>query len=170
MEYIAGISKCIMKKHDVLTSAPTAFRFSNIGSTIGLLHWEHPEVNGDHVLSYLVHYRRMLPRGLGQDIIKETKHNMYIFEDLLPDSTYESYVEAVNQYGVGEPSPRIVFRTKREPNDAHERAADIYSAHSQCCIASGVREECKFSRSYAMVRKEGNLTFLSLSKGREGLS
>ncbi|TRY80837.1 hypothetical protein TCAL_04329 [Tigriopus californicus] len=142
MEYIAGISKCIMKKHDVLTSAPLAFRFSNIGTTIGLLHWEHPKVNGDNVKSYLVHYRQMLPRGLGQDIIKETKHNMYIFEDLMPDSSYESYVEAVNQYGVGEPSPRIVFRTKREPSDAHERAADIYKAHSQCCIASGLREEC----------------------------
>ena len=50
------ISNCLMEGYDVLPSAPENFYFSNIGSTIGLLHWDPPALHGDSVVQYRVHY------------------------------------------------------------------------------------------------------------------
>ena len=50
------ISNCLMEGYDVLPSAPRNFYFSNVGSTIGLLHWDAPLVHADSVTNYRVHY------------------------------------------------------------------------------------------------------------------
>ena len=50
------ISNCLMEGYDVLPSAPENFYFSNIGSTIGLLHWDPPALHGESVIQYRVHY------------------------------------------------------------------------------------------------------------------
>ena len=45
-----------MEGYDVLPSAPQNFYFSNVGTTIGLLHWDEPALLGDSVTNYRVHY------------------------------------------------------------------------------------------------------------------
>ena len=54
--YLEEISNCYMEGYDVLPSAPQNFYFSNVGTTIGLLHWDEPELLGDSVTNYRVHY------------------------------------------------------------------------------------------------------------------
>ena len=55
-KYMDEISNCLMEGYDVLPSAPENFYFSNVGSTIGLLHWDPPALHGDSVIQYRVHY------------------------------------------------------------------------------------------------------------------
>ena len=54
--YLEEISNCYMEGYDVLPSAPQNFYFSNVGTTIGLLHWDEPALLGDSVTNYRVHY------------------------------------------------------------------------------------------------------------------
>ena len=54
--YMEEISNCLMEGYDVLPSAPENFYFSNVGSSIGLLHWDPPALHGDSVINYRVHY------------------------------------------------------------------------------------------------------------------
>lgn len=41
-------------------------------------------------------------------------HSPYILEDLESNTDYEIYVEAVNEHGIGEASPRLIFRTQSQ--------------------------------------------------------
>eukprot|EP00095_Tigriopus_kingsejongensis_P012676 maker-scaffold22_size673200-snap-gene-3.19 protein:Tk12676 transcript:maker-scaffold22_size673200-snap-gene-3.19-mRNA-1 annotation:"ig-like and fibronectin type-iii domain-containing protein" len=166
MKYMAQISQCIMKQHNVLSTAPRDFRFSNIGSNTGLIHWNTPRINGEHVQSYLVHYREMMPRNLGEEVIQSTEHTVYILEDLVPDTSYEVYVEPVNQYGIGESSTRIVFKTATSPDDSQDEAEDTYESHQRCCIASGVRSLplCSYNVTMTEVRSLAKLCVSELSR------
>lgn len=65
----------------------------------------------------------------------------FILEGLESASTYEVFVEAVNEYGIGEPSSRIVFRTaSRKISDLLEEAHPYNQ--TACCLRSGIKPEC----------------------------
>ena len=51
-------------------------------------------------------------------------------------------MEARNDLGVGEPSPRIVFRTANSPRPDREIPKDSYNVTS-CCVNAGVMEDCE---------------------------
>ena len=51
-------------------------------------------------------------------------------------------MEARNDLGVGEPSPRIVFRTANTPQSDRELPKDSYNVTS-CCVNAGVMEDCE---------------------------
>ena len=51
-------------------------------------------------------------------------------------------MEARNDLGVGEPSPRIVFRTANSPRLDREIPKDSYNVTS-CCVNAGVMEDCE---------------------------
>ena len=51
-------------------------------------------------------------------------------------------MEARNDLGVGEPSPRIVFRTANRPQSDRELPKDSYNVTS-CCVNAGVMEDCE---------------------------
>lgn len=44
-------------------------------------------------------------------------HSPYILEDLESNMDYEIFVEAVNEHGVGDPSPRLIFRTESQVSE-----------------------------------------------------
>ena len=105
------IANCMLSGYDVLASEPRNFQFSNVGTNIGILHWDTPSKHMDSISDYKITYSLIKS---GSRNIKETKKALgspYIMEDLEPDSSYEVYVQARNFYGVGDPSTRIVFRT-----------------------------------------------------------
>merc|ERR1719167_612457 len=65
----------------------------------------------------------------------------FILENLDSASTYEVFVEPVNDVGIGEPSTRIVFRT------ASRKLEDLFDSQhpynqSSCCLNSGIKSEC----------------------------
>lgn len=88
LDYIPQILNCHLRKYDVLPSEPRNFRFSNIGTSMGLLHWDVPLKHGDSVTGYLVHYRAVSP-VTGDDIVKVTNRNNFVLEDLEPETSYE---------------------------------------------------------------------------------
>ena len=61
-----------MEGYDVLPSAPQNFYFSNVGTTIGLLHWDEPALLGDSVTNYRVHYDESTV-SIEKSIVKSVK-------------------------------------------------------------------------------------------------
>ena len=82
------LAYCTLKRFDVLPSEPLDFRFSNIGTNIGLLHWERPDKHSESVTGYQVTWKKMYP-FVGELATAETSHMTFIFENLEPDSSYE---------------------------------------------------------------------------------
>ena len=102
----------MLSGYNVLPSEPRDFEFSNVGTNIGILHWDSPKQNADSIDGYKVTYTLIKPGTRGHKV-KETKFarkSPFILEDLVADSSYEVYVQARNFYGMGEPTTRIVFR------------------------------------------------------------
>ena len=66
----------------------------------------------------------------------------FILEHLDSASTYEVFVEPVNNVGIGDPSTRIVFRTASRKL---EDLLDNQTPYNQtsCCLKSGMKPECK---------------------------
>ena len=82
-------------------------------------------------------------------------------EKLESRSAYEVYVKAVNGYGIGEPSSRLVFRTKSEREELEESKVGHNSGHnmSRCCVNVGVSPTCQALCSYDITAEHlNNLT------------
>jgi len=89
-----------------LPRAPVNLEAVHVGSTSADLHWERG--SDDPVESYTVRYqRRQLPRELRSEIedIVGTEHGL---TDLVPYSTYEVDVVAVNNIGPSLPASIVV--------------------------------------------------------------
>ena len=115
---------------------------TKVGPDIGLLHWDAPLKLSDSVTDYVVHVRKMSPKPERADREFASPRTTFVLEALAPGSTYECFVEARNDLGVGEPSPRIVFRTANRPKADEDLPKDSYNATS-CCVNAGVMEDCE---------------------------
>ena len=51
------LSSCLLEGYGVLPSSPVNFRFSNLGTSFGILHWEPPATLGETVKDYIVSYQ-----------------------------------------------------------------------------------------------------------------
>ena len=51
------LSSCMLEGYGVLPSAPINFRFSNVDTSFGILHWDPPAKLSDTVLDYKVNYQ-----------------------------------------------------------------------------------------------------------------
>ena len=154
------ISNCMMSAYDVLPSEPRNFQFSNVGTNIGILHWDEPKQNQEQISGYQVTYTLIQS---GDNLEKKifAPKSPFILEDLQPDSSYEVFVQAQNFYGVGNPTTRIVFRTARSTvQDLSKSSEEIYD-QAQCCSSAGVKKDClpmcQYNASLSTVRKLTNL-------------
>lgn len=50
------IANCMLSGYDVLPSEPRDFQFSNVGTNIGVLHWDPPQKHADSISDYKVTY------------------------------------------------------------------------------------------------------------------
>jgi hypothetical protein len=95
MRFMPEISNCVLKSHDVLPSEPTAFRFSNVGASLGLLHWRPPNKHADSVTGYVVSITRISvdqpSNGDDDDQVRIERTNKldHVLENLQPDSSSE---------------------------------------------------------------------------------
>lgn len=136
IQYMDELSNCLLQGYGVLPSPPITLRVSDINPSFALLRWGTPKTLGDTVTSYNVHYRR---RTEEEYRMINTKRVPFILEDLVPASGYEVYVNAVNQYGIGEPSVRLLFRTADDPTDS--ATTSDYNI-TNCCQAVNVSSHC----------------------------
>lgn len=146
LSYMPQLSSCMLEGYGVLPSAPLNFRFSNVDTTFGILHWDRPAKLSDSVIDYKVNYQIISPE-FGQRKSYLHAHSPFIMENLTSATTYEVYVEAVNAHGAGEGSSRIVFRT------ASRKVEDLVTKEhpynqTDCCIKSGLKPECMPLCSY----------------------
>ena len=63
IEYMPVLAYCTLKRFDVLPSEPLDFRFSNIGTNIGLLHWERPDKHAESVTGYQVTWEKVIKKS-----------------------------------------------------------------------------------------------------------
>merc|ERR1719410_885684 len=141
LSYMPQLSTCLLEGYQVLPSSPVNFRFSNLQTNFGILHWDPPETRGDTVEDYLVTYEALTPVH-GQSQTVAHARSPFILENLASGATYEVYVSGVNSAGVGEPSTRIVFRTaSKQIEDLIETSQHPYN-QTECCLNSGISEDC----------------------------
>lgn len=140
LSYMPELSSCMLEGYGVLPSSPVNFRFSNLHTDFGILHWEPPVTLGESVVSYIVNYRKISPI-MGKTEQKLNAQSPFILEGLESAHTYEVYVEAANIHGVGEATSRIVFRTASRAISDLLESSHPYN-QTDCCLRSGIREEC----------------------------
>ena len=116
------MSSCLLEGYDVIPSAPVLLRFSNLHTNFVILHWDPPARHGETVTHYELVTLQVSPTP-GKVITYPDVQPPHILENLGPKSTYEVHVKAVNDFGVGSPSSRLVFRTRSKHT---EFLADIF--------------------------------------------
>jgi hypothetical protein len=57
LSYMPQLSSCLLEGYGVLPSAPVNFRFSNVDTSFGILHWDPPSKLADSVIDYKVNYQ-----------------------------------------------------------------------------------------------------------------
>nr|CAD7440282.1 unnamed protein product [Timema bartmani] len=146
LKYMNDYTNCLLQGYGVLPSAPTQLHISNIDVNFVILHWEAPLTLGDTVKHYNLHYRQMGLEDMSYKSISMV-HSPYILENLISDSMYEVFVEAVNIHGVGEPSSRAVFQTSSQLDQEKIEEASAYNL-TACCLAADLTAVCMPLCSY----------------------
>ncbi|KAF7279649.1 hypothetical protein GWI33_006881 [Rhynchophorus ferrugineus] len=144
LRYMGEYNNCLLQGYGVLPSAPTMVHITNIESEFALLHWAPPKTLADTVKSYNVHIRKVnIDEDDEEAEYKEiTKvRSPYILENLDSVTDYEVYVEAVNVHGVGNPSPRLVFRTGSKVEEEEIEDASSYNV-TACCVEANLNSVC----------------------------
>lgn len=140
LKYMSDFSSCLFKSYGVLPSEPVGLRVSNLNSDFVILHWKPSKTLGDTILYYNIHYRLLATYDNEYKVITKV-HSPYVLEKLQSNAEYEVYIEAVNSHGVGDPSSRILFRTKSKLVESRIEEASYYNV-TECCISSGLAEVC----------------------------
>ncbi len=152
------IANCMLNGYDVLPSEPRDFRFSNVGTNIGILHWDAPLKHADTIDGYKVTFTKINPGQTGHNVksVRIARASPFVLEGLSPDSSYEVFIEARNFYGLGQPTTRIVFRTAKS-NFVKDNGSGLPYDQANCCSRAGVKPECmpmcQYNASLSEVRK-----------------
>lgn len=142
LQYMSDYSTCLLEGYGVLPGAPLQLKATMISHNFAVVDWKPPNVLADTVGTYHLHYRKL---GSGDEyMVVDKEHPPMILEDLDSTTYYEVFVVAVNIYGRGSPSSRLVFQTK------HGYYADPTPNYNMtsCCISSGVLPQCMVLCSY----------------------
>ncbi|KAG7312486.1 hypothetical protein JYU34_001998 [Plutella xylostella] len=130
LRYISSYTNCLLQGYGVLPGPPSRLHLTNIDTEFAVVHWAAPAVLGDTVQYYNLHYRTLT--GPEEYRILEKLQSPYILEDLESNTDYEIYVEAVNEHGIGEASPRLIFRTQSQITRDEEEVSKAYNV-TACC-------------------------------------
>ena len=139
LKYMDQLSSCMLQGYGVLPSSPVNFRYSNLHSDWGILHWDPPALRAQTVTGYVAVWKKAYSNESLH--FKVNVRSPFILEDLDPESTYEVYVEPQNEHGLGETSSRIVFRTPVSLPEHPQDPGFSYN-HTECCESVGVSSEC----------------------------
>ncbi|XP_060521519.1 Ig-like and fibronectin type-III domain-containing protein 2 isoform X2 [Cylas formicarius] len=144
LRYMGEYTNCLLQGYGVLPSAPTQVHISNVGTEYALLYWSAPKTLGDTVKSYNVHTMKVN----SADEEEEENHRVinkaqspFVIEGLESVTDYEVYVEAVNAHGVGNPSPRLIFRTGSKIEEEKIEEASLYNV-TACCVEAQLNSVC----------------------------
>ncbi|XP_072944512.1 Ig-like and fibronectin type-III domain-containing protein 2 [Epargyreus clarus] len=130
LRFMSSYTNCLLQGYGVLPGPPSRLHLTNIDTDYAVVHWAAPAALADTVQFYNLHYK---PFQGDEDYRSLRKvQSPYILEDLESNTDYEIYVEAVNEHGVGEASPRLIFRTQSQLLEEEEEVANAYNV-TACC-------------------------------------
>ncbi|XP_030759730.1 Ig-like and fibronectin type-III domain-containing protein 1 isoform X2 [Sitophilus oryzae] len=144
LRYMGEYNNCLLQGYGVLPSAPTQVHITNVASEYALLHWSSPKTLGDTVRSYNIHIRKV---NTGDEEEESEYHvitkarSPYVLENLDSVTDYEVYLEAVNVHGIGNPSPRLIFRTGSKIEEEEIEEASVYNV-TACCVEANLNSAC----------------------------
>lgn len=144
LRYMSSYTNCLLQGYGVLPGAPSRLHLTNIDTDYAVVHWSPPATLPDTVQHYILHYTALEPTEYRAI---EKVHSPFILEDLESNTDYEIYVEAVNEHGVGEASPRLIFRTQSQAYEEDLETANAYNI-TQCCERVGLASVCMPLCSY----------------------
>ena len=161
----------------MLASEPVDFHVSSVHHNWAILRWKAPKKNKDTVKEYHVYYRESLkdkPNIFNRSV---SQFAPFLLDGLNANSRYEVYVSAVNQYGIGQGSNRVIFFTPAivessndespAPNDKDiilDKNNQAYN-ETECCLNAKLAKKCLPLCSYQM--KITDVLSLSPSCGSE---
>ncbi|XP_035443696.1 Ig-like and fibronectin type-III domain-containing protein 1 isoform X2 [Spodoptera frugiperda] len=130
LRYMNSYTNCLLRGYGVLPGAPSRLYLTNIDTDYAVVHWSPPAALADTVQYYNLHYKTL--QAGDEYRVLEKVHSPYILEDLESNMDYEIYLEAVNEHGVGDASPRLIFRTQSQVIEEEEEVANSYNV-TACC-------------------------------------
>ncbi|XP_050664730.1 Ig-like and fibronectin type-III domain-containing protein 2 isoform X2 [Leptidea sinapis] len=145
LRFMSGYTNCLLQGYGVLPGPPTRLHLTNIDTDYTVVHWAAPVTLPDTVQYYNLHYKPLANEDDYRAIDKV--QSPYILEDLESNTDYEIYVEAVNEHGVGNPSPRLIFRTQSQAIEEEVEVSNAYNVTS-CCERVQVASVCMPLCSY----------------------
>lgn len=149
--------------YGVLPSEPIDFHVTSVHHNWAILRWKPPNKNKDTVKEYHVYYRESLkdkPNIFNRSVIQ---FSPYLLDNLNANSRYEVYVVAVNSYGIGQGSNRVIFFTPAiaEPTSSNDdiipnnkdiildKNNQAYN-ETECCVNAKLSKHCMPLCSYQM--------------------
>ncbi|XP_041982407.1 Ig-like and fibronectin type-III domain-containing protein 1 isoform X2 [Aricia agestis] len=130
LRFMSSYTNCLLQGYGVLPGPPSRLHLTNIDTDYAIVHWAPPAALADTVQYYNLHFKSLQAEDDYRTM--EKVQSPYILEDLESNTDYEIYVEAVNEHGVGEASPRLIFRTESQVVEEIEEAANAYNM-TACC-------------------------------------
>ncbi|XP_045488804.1 Ig-like and fibronectin type-III domain-containing protein 2 isoform X1 [Pieris rapae] len=145
LRFMSGYTNCLLQGYGVLPGPPTKLHLTNIDTDYAVVHWSAPAALADTVQFYNLHFKALQLEDDYRTI--DAVQSPYILEDLESNTDYEIYVEAVNEHGLGEASPRLIFRTQSVAIEEEVEVANAYNV-TQCCAKVQVATVCMSLCSY----------------------
>ncbi|XP_039756067.1 Ig-like and fibronectin type-III domain-containing protein 1 isoform X2 [Pararge aegeria] len=130
LRYMSSYTNCLLQGYGVLPGPPSRLHLTNIDTDYAVVHWAPPAALADTVQYYNLHFKSLQAEDDYRTLDK--LQSPYILEDLESNTDYEIYVEAVNEHGVGDASPRLIFRTQSQIIEEEEVIANAYNI-TACC-------------------------------------
>lgn len=152
LKYMSDFSSCLFQSYGVLPSEPEGLSVSNVNSDFAIIHWNPSKTLSNTILHYNLHYRSMAAYNNEYQSLRKV-HPPYVLEKLQSSSQYEVYVEAVNSYGISNPSSRIIFTTESKIIETEIEESSFYNV-TECCVSSGLPTVCLPLCSYDASMKD----------------
>lgn len=163
LRHMSSYQSCILDHYGVLPSEPIDFHVTSVHHGWAILRWKPPNKNKNTVKEYHVYYRESLkdkPNIFNRSV---SQFAPYLLDGLNANSRYEVFVSAVNQYGIGQGSSRIIFFTPpiSEPTTNSEEPApnnkdiildknNLAYNETECCLNAKLAKHCMPLCSYQM--------------------
>ncbi|KAJ1522116.1 hypothetical protein ONE63_002427 [Megalurothrips usitatus] len=142
VQYMDSYSSCLLQGYGVLPSSPTGVYVTNEDIDFAIVHWDRPKTLGETVTRYYINYRQLDSEdGVTDYTVASATHGPFILEGLQSDSRYEVFLEALNAHGPGEPSSRVVFKTRSKLEEAQIEDASVYNL-TACCVSAELSPAC----------------------------
>lgn len=139
---MSDYSTCLLEGYGVLPGPPLQLKAKLVAHNYAVIDWHEPNVLADTVTRYHLHYRKL---GSGDEYeVYEKESSPMILEDLDSSTYYEVFAVAVNMYGRGSPSSRLVFQTK---HTFSTQPTPNYNM-TNCCLSSGILPQCMLLCTY----------------------